>query len=78
MGFNPEQFTNNTYFSGSRITRGQYKDYKYNIIVNADINASCNILNKANKEKNLEMVEDKMKCLSKNLLNNNIQKINIA
>lgn len=78
MGFNPEQFTNNTYFSGSRITRGQYKDYNYNIIVNADINASCNILNKANKEKNLEMAEDKMKYLSKNLLNNNIQKINIA
>ena len=78
MGFNPEQFINNTYFSGSRITRGQYKDHKYNIIVNADINASCNILNKANKEKNLGITEDKIKYLSKNLLDNKIQKIRIA
>ena len=77
MGFNPDKFTNSTYFSGSRITRGQYKDNKYNIIVNADINASCNILNKAIKEKNLGMAEDKIKYLSKNLLYNNIQKINI-
>lgn len=78
MGFDPEKFSNSIYFSGSRITRGQYKDYNYNIIVNADINASYNILSKANKENNLEISEDKIKYLSKNLLDNNIQKIMIA
>lgn len=78
MGFNPEQFTNNTYFSGSRITRGQYKDYKYNIIVNADINASCNILNKANKENNLGIPEDKIQQLREILKENSIQKVKIA
>lgn len=65
MGFNPDKSMNNTDFSGIRITRGQYKDCKYNIIVNADINASCNILNKANKEKSLGIPENKIKYLSK-------------
>ncbi len=78
MGFNPEKFTNNTYFSGSRITRGQYKDYNYNITVNADINASCNILNKANKENNLGITEYKIQQLKEILKENSIQKVKIA
>lgn len=78
MGFNPDKFANNTNFSGSRITRGQYKDYNYNIIVNADINASCNILSKANKENNLGISEDKIQQLKEILKENNIKKVKIA
>lgn len=78
MGFNPDQFINNTNFSGTRITRGQYKDYKYNLIINADINASCNILSKANKEKNLGISEDKIQQLKEILKENNIKKVKIA
>lgn len=78
MGFNPDKSTNNTDFSGTRITRGQYKDHKYNIIVNADINASCNILNKANKEKNLGIPENKIQQLKETLKKNSIQKVKVA
>lgn len=78
MGFNPDKFVNRIDFSGSRITRGQYKDYNYNIIVNADINASYNILSKANKEKNLGISEDKIQELKETLKENSIQKVKIA
>ncbi len=44
---------NQTLFSGTRISRGLYKDHKQNILLNADINGAANILRKStynNKE----------------------------
>ena len=44
---------NQTQFSGTRISRGLYKDHKQNLLLNADINGAANILRKStynNKE----------------------------
>ena len=44
---------NQTIFSGTRISRGLYKDYNQNLFLNADINGAANILRKStynNKE----------------------------
>lgn len=44
---------NQTLFSGTRISRGLYKDHKQNLLLNADINGAANILRKStdnNKE----------------------------
>ena len=44
---------NQTIFSGTRISRGLYKDHNQNLFLNADINGAANILRKStynNKE----------------------------